>query len=169
MNKDEVKQETKKHIKEVEKLLWGIIKELVNRAITHDLSKFSNEEFPLFIEYTPKLKDCTYGSEEYKQFLKEMKPALDHHYSNNRHHPECFLLTVADDFQYHEKGKKNTICCMNLIDIIEMVCDWLVATKRHADGDIFKSIEINQKRFSYSDELKQIFINTVEAIKDGFE
>ena len=30
----------------------------------------------------------TYGSDEYKACLTEMKPALDHHYAANRHHPE---------------------------------------------------------------------------------
>jgi len=167
MTKNEVKIETKKHIKEVELLLLRIVSELENRAIAHDLSKFSKYELPIFEKYTSKLRDTTYGSDEYKQFLKEMKPALDHHYANNRHHPECFTLTVADDFQYHEKGKKNTICCMNLIDIVEMLCDWMAATKRHTDGDIMKSIEINQERFGYSDELKQIFINTVSTINNG--
>jgi len=50
---------------------------------------------------------------------------------------------------------------MNLIDLCEMISDWKGATLRHNDGDILKSIELNQKRFSYSDELKQILINTV--------
>jgi hypothetical protein len=36
-----------------------------------------------------------------------------------------------------------------------------VITMRHNDGDIWRSIEINQKRFGYSDELKAILQNTV--------
>jgi hypothetical protein len=51
---------------------------------------------------------------------------------------------------------------MNLIDLLEMLCDWKSSTMRHADGDVFKSIEINQKRFGYSDELKMFLINTAE-------
>ena len=50
---------------------------------------------------------------------------------------------------------------MNLLDIIEMLCDWKAATKRHNNGNIIKSIEQNQKRFRYSNELKQIFLNTI--------
>ena len=42
---------------------------------------------------------------------------------------------------------------MTLLDIIEMICDWKSSTMRHANGDIFKSIELNQKRFGYSDEI----------------
>ena len=161
MNKHEVEAETRRHIDTVRLLLDKISLAFKDRALEHDKSKLHSPEREIFEIYTEKLKGTTYGSDEYKQFLKEMKPALDHHYSNNRHHPEHFTLTVADDFQYHEQGKKNTICCMTLIDIIEMLCDWRAATERHADGDILKSIEINQKRFGYGDELKQIFINTI--------
>ena len=41
-------------------------------------------------------------------FLKEMKPALNHHYVNNLHHPEHFQAVDS----------------MTLIDIVEMLCDW---------------------------------------------
>ena len=54
---------------------------------------------------------------------------------------------------------------MNLIDMLEMICDWKAASERHADGDILKSIEINQKRFGYSDDLKNILINTAIFLK----
>jgi len=145
MDKDEVKKETKKHIRRVGYFLLEIQKMLFNRSQEHDESKLSKLELPIFIEFTPKLKGCTYGSKEYKEYLKAMKPALDHHYANNRHHPEHFATGIKE---------------MNLVDLIEMLCDWRAATERHADGDILKSIEINQKRFGYSDELKQMFINT---------
>jgi hypothetical protein len=52
------------------------------------------------------------------------------------------------------------------VDLVEMLMDWWAATKRHADGDIMESIEINQKRFGYSDELKSIFINTVKELEN---
>ena len=54
---------------------------------------------------------------------------------------------------------------MNLIDLLEMICDWKASSERHADGDIFKSIEINQKRFGYSDDLKNILMNTATFLK----
>ena len=139
--------ETNKHKQSVMEKVAHIQTKLAIRAAAHDNSKFSELEANLFIEMTPKLKNSTYGSEEYKQFLKDLKPALDHHYKYNRHHPE-----------YHKEGIKG----MSLVDLIEMICDWLAATERHADGNIFKSIEINQGRFNYSDELKQIFINTIK-------
>jgi len=120
---------------------------LKERAKNHDKSKLGKEELPGFTEMTDKLEGCTYGSPEYKKFLEELKPTLDHHYSVNRHHPE-----------FH----KNGINDMNLIDIIELYCDWLASSKRHKDGDIVKSIDINKKRFKMSDQLVKIFKNTVK-------
>ena len=55
---------------------------------------------------------------------------------------------------------------MNLIDLIEMLCDWKSASLRHNDGDVLKSIKINQKRFGYSDELKTILLNTIDYLDD---
>lgn len=56
---------------------------------------------------------------------------------------------------------------MSLFDLIEMLCDWKAATLRHNDGNIRRSIELNQKRFGYSDELKQILLNTLPVVESG--
>lgn len=138
--------ETIKHIIKVAENMGEIIDLLVKRSINHDRSKLSSYEAPYFEEYTPKLKETTYGSEEYRIMLEELKPALDHHYANNRHHPQYF---------------KNGINDMNLIDFLELICDWYASCSRHDDGDIIKSIEISQKRFNYSDDIKNLLLNTV--------
>lgn len=145
--KEDCIRDTNEHIDQVQIFMGEIISRLVERSLDHDTSKLESPELEIFTEYTPRLKSSTYGSDEYKQFLKEMKVALDHHYSKNSHHPEYYA---------------NGIRGMDLLDIIEMVCDWKAATMRHNDGDIMKSIEINQKRFGISDELTQIIRNTVE-------
>jgi len=144
------KTDTLKHKNRVQQLLAIGVAELVMRQCYHDDSKLVAPEKDIFDEMTPKLKDSTYGSDEYKQFLKDMKPALDHHYKTNRHHPEHF---------------KNGIEGMTLVDLLEMLCDWKAASERHTDGDILKSLEINKKRFNFSDELKQIFKNTIESFE----
>ena len=46
-----------------------------------------------------------------------------------------------------------------------MICDWYAACKRHADGDIRKSIEINTERFGLSPQLKAILLNTVPLLQ----
>ena len=329
--------QTKDHISEVRKELLMVINNLADRAQNHDASKMSDIEVDTFVEFTPKLKNSTYGSEEYKGFLEQMKPALEHHYAKNSHHPEfgykdeiwkdvvgyegmyeissfgrvrsverkvarpdgngdlkiyqrelllqptpkgylrvqisrdgyrkncmvhrlaatafipnpenkaevnhrdgnkknnnisnlewatasenqthayetglkqpCFkyfvhcveldIVTAGTEKMWKEllargydkvssasiwrsmdrEGKhcgltfvgysveegspQSMVLGMSLFDLIEMICDWRAATRRHADGDILKSIEINQKRFGYSDELKQIFYNTVKEM-----
>lgn len=80
--------DTFRHIERVRNLLNIAIKELLNRAEKHDQSKLQEPEVALFTEYTPKLASTTYGSQEYEDLKKAIKPALDHHYANNRHHPE---------------------------------------------------------------------------------
>lgn len=137
---------TQAHINLVRIYLRRAAVELLQRGEVHDLSKFSPEEVKAFTEFTPKLRGSTYGSDEYKAFLSDMKPALDHHYASNRHHPEFF----------GDAGMGG----MNLIDLLECFIDWLASTKRHADGDIRRSIEINAKRFKMSEQLVWIFQNT---------
>jgi len=145
--------ETWEHINLVMKLLASAQVELMRRQFTHDRSKLSDPEVSAFTKYTPMLKESTYGSDQYKQFLVDMKPALDHHYAHNRHHPEFF-----DD------GVEG----MNLFDLIEMILDWYAASKRHDNGDVRRSIEINTERFGLSDQLVRILQNTVPWIDDEF-
>jgi hypothetical protein len=140
-------KDTLLHIKRVNQLLILAASELLYRATKHDASKLEEFEKDNFDEFTPKLKNSTYGSEEYKSFLKEMGVALDHHYQNNSHHPE-----------HYENGLNG----FDLFDLIEMFFDWKAATERHANGDIYKSIEINKERFGYNDLIANIFRNTAD-------
>lgn len=190
--------ETHKHIHQVRTLMTKVIVNLMDRADVHDQSKLVSPEVEAFDENTPKLAATTYGSDEYKASLAAIKPALDHHYAENSHHPEHYRWRCpVCKGQWSEKqtgvtdcpdGKPHRFCprccgesaiweceCddrpnsgilgMSLLDLIEMLCDWKAATLRHDDGDIRKSIEINQKRFGYSDELKTIFLNTLGLIE----
>lgn len=139
-------QDTIDHIVKVQEYGKILSRACTEAYVHHDMSKLADPEKAIFDEFTPKLKGVEYGSDEYKGFLESMGVALKHHYAENRHHPE-----------HHENGIKG----MTLVDLCEMICDWMAATKRMKDGNIYTSIEQNQKRFGYSDELKQIFINTV--------
>lgn len=140
---------TYEHIQIVQRIMGLVILDLQERQQTHDQSKLRSPELEIFNEWTPKLAVSTYGTPEYTAMLVEMKPGLDHHYAANSHHPE-----------HHADG----IAGMSLIDLIEMLCDWKAATYRHNDGDIRKSIEINQERFDIPYLLKRIFLNTLPVI-----
>ena len=133
------------HATRVRQLLVPVIEELDERSRVHDASKTQPPELAIFDEFTPKLRDSTYGSDEYKGFLKDMGEALSHHYANNRHHPE-----------YH----KNGITGMTLIDLVEMLADWKAAGERHADGSMGRSLRVNKERFNISDDLLAILDNT---------
>lgn len=142
--------DTLRHSLRVGELMGQPIRELVDRSVKHDLSKTEEPELSVFNEYTPKLKHSTYGSDEYKSYLAAMKPALDHHYALNAHHPE---------------HRPNGINGMTLVDLIEMLADWKAATERHTDGDLTRSLEIQRERFGISDQLAQILRNTAEAYR----
>lgn len=122
-------------------VMWYIIKAcvaLLKRAIVHDLSKYSKYEAPYFRQAAlqKKLVDVEYGSDEYKQRIKELLgPALKHHYENNSHHPEYY------GYEWES---------MPPLDQIEMLCDWRAATRRHKTGDMVKSFAINARRFNIS-------------------
>lgn len=160
------REDTLEHKDKVRKYTKLCAKNLIYRGIVHDDSKLSPPEKEIFDEYTPKLKNCTYGSLSYHTFLNEMKVALDHHYKVNDHHPEYFK-------SFKLRDKKGTpmykgLEGMNLIQLTEMLCDWYASTLRN-NGNILDSIDINQERFGYSDELKIILKNTALWLmeKDG--
>lgn len=140
-------KDTLDHKEKVKKFINLCIDDLVMRAENHDNSKLESPEKKYFDEYSPKLKDCTYGSDDYKKCLDGLKPALDHHYKVNSHHPEHY---------------KNGVNGMTLVDLLELICDWKASSMRHEDGDINRSIEVNKDRFKLSDQLVDILKNTVK-------
>jgi len=142
-------KETQEHIANVRYFLSRMMFELLCRSEDHDASKLQSPEKELFDKFTPLLRDTTYGSDEYKRYLKEMGAALQHHYEVNSHHPEHYA---------------NGIYGMSLLDVMEMLADWKAAGMRHADGDIRESLSINRGRFDIDDQLFSILENTVKEL-----
>lgn len=145
------KADTLEHIHTVQVMMNKVIQDLIRRAEEHDASKLESPEVELFDEYTPKLATMEYNSPEYKESLEALKPALEHHYAVNRHHPQHFPGGVKD---------------MNLVDLIEMLCDWKASSQRQPGGNLLKSIEMNRERFEYGRELNAIFVNTADFFED---
>lgn len=118
-----------------------------------------------YIVHCKELNITTYGTErmaeELKKFgYKKAKGSAINSCLNgkcNTHLDLTFSCEIIEDYKM-----LSPISRMSLLDIVEMLADWKSASMRHATGDIFKSIEVNQKRYGYTDELKQIFINTVK-------
>jgi hypothetical protein len=141
--------DTALHILNVANQIKEIVDNLEERRRKHDKSKLQEPEKSMYDEFTPKLRGSTYGSDEYKGFLKDMGAALQHHYAENSHHPEHY---------------PNGINGMSLLDLIEMLADWKAAGMRHANGSMAQSLEINRKRFNISDQLFEILQNTVKEL-----
>lgn len=141
--------ETMKHILTVRSLLAACSSELYRRGIEHDKSKFSPEEVETFVEYTPKLKTLNYGSEEYAQCLRDMAPALEHHYQHNDHHPEHFPNGMRD---------------MDLFQLLELCVDWTASSLRTKDGSPTRGFDYACARFSIPEELKPVLLKTLEVL-----
>jgi hypothetical protein len=139
-------KDTVDHINNVQEYLLLMATKLLDRGLNHDRSKLDDPELEIFNEFTPKLKQLTFDSDEYKKCREEMAPALNHHYAKNRHHPEHFAEGIND---------------MTLIDILEMLCDWKAATLRQNDGNLRKSLDSASKRFNIDTQLKKILLNSI--------
>jgi hypothetical protein len=142
------------HISRVRHFLSVAIRNLHYRSDRHDKTKLEPPEVEGFDIATPKLAGMEYGSEEYKQSLRDLGPTLAHHFEHNDHHPEHF---------------QNGVVGMSLMALIEMLCDWRAASERvkqRADGDEYlkrsfaEGLAFNQQRFGYGDELAQVLMNT---------
>ena len=128
-------------------LLTSYKNEFEDRRKTHDKSKLEEPEKHEFDIWTPRLHEASVGTPMYDYFLHELRKALAHHYRCNRHHPEHF---------------GNGINGMTIMDLSEMLCDWIASAERHEDGDIYMSIEILSKRFKYGTPMKKVLSNTCE-------
>ena len=138
-------KDTREHIFQVAARLEAVGRVLRERGERHDASKLGAEEKPYFDAVGTQLQDLVYGSDAYRSALAMLSPALKHHYATNSHHPEHYAGGVAG---------------MDLIDLIEMYCDWAAAVLRTKDGDLARSIDINVERFGIDGPLGDILKNT---------
>lgn len=84
------RSDTLAHIKRVKELLFDCRLNLSNRGDDHDLSKLEEPEKSAFDRLKAlSLSGMAYGSDEYRACLRAEKPAIEHHYAKNPHHPEC--------------------------------------------------------------------------------
>jgi hypothetical protein len=131
------------HKAKVKYWLNGFIHVLQGRAEAHDKSKLQPPEKEMFDAFTPRLKETVFGSDEYKAALADMGDALKHHYASNRHHPEHFENGVND---------------MTLLDLLEMVADWMAAAEAKNQS---VNLAYLAGRFSISPQLVDIIANTL--------
>lgn len=136
------------HKRRVAGYMQLVANDLFHRAAVHDNSKFEPEEFEPYDVAFPELQKYPYGSEELKTVYKSIKPAIQHHFQNNDHHPEF---------------SKDGINDMTAIQLIEMVCDWLAASER-SQTSIMTGLEINKERYGIDDQTYRIIVNTAKHL-----
>ena len=142
------KKDTWQHINHVAEFIERVRDELQQRKQNHDSSKLCEPELSGYATCVPRFKGTTYGSPEYKAVVNDMRPAVDHHYANNRHHPEFF----GDD----------GINGMNLVDVLEMICDWKAAAIRAGNLDKFEeNVGKNLERFKVEPQLAKLIKNSL--------
>lgn len=140
------------HMKNIQDLIFIINRKLNSLAEKHDLDKLQEPIATIYSEIIPRYTNLVYGTEEFESYLETLNKATNH-YNKNEHHPEHF---------------KNGINGMNLLNIIEMFCDWYSASIRDG-GNIYKSISVNKKRFDISNQLEDIFLNTANFLEKAIK
>lgn len=137
--------DTRTHIALVGMYLGLVVEWLQDRARVHDASKLVSPEKEVFDVFRSKLDSLDIQSAEYKRALVEMGEGLKHHYRVNSHHPEHY---------------ENGINGMNLLDVIEMVCDWTAAAQRN-DPNGKVNLQWARERFGIDAQLESVIKNTL--------
>lgn len=145
MEQIETEEYIKGHISRVRRHINTFIQLLIRRAENHDKSKLEEPELSWWKEMDKEPR-YPYGSEEYKQKIKRWNKVFKHHYQYNRHHPEYYEYGVSE---------------MTLIDIVEMMCDWLGYKDTTTVTEALKVCDEQMARYDISEELRQIIFNTL--------
>lgn len=126
---------------------------LMERGRVHDASKFGPEERIPYVWLT-EFHRCRRANEafEYPESVEpQIKAAIQHHVTTNRHHPE-----------FHDDPND-----MSDVDLIEMVCDWTAMSQEFnqdggsAQGWADKTIGV---RVHFNAERRQFVYDMIELL-----
>lgn len=145
MEQIDTEEYIKGHISRVRKHMNTFVQLLLKRAINHDKSKLEEPELSWWKEMDKEPR-YPYGSEEYKQKIKRWDKVFKHHYKYNRHHPEHYEYGISE---------------MTLVDIVEMMCDWLGYKDTITISEALKVCDEQMKRYDIPDDIRQIIFNTL--------
>lgn len=134
-----------KHKEKVRRRLLFLSEELKKRAECHDDSKLKDPEIKYLIEMDKEPK-YEYNTPEYFNKMKRWQKFFNHHYDNNRHHPDHF---------------RNGILDMTLTDICEYLVDIISYYDEMHVHDAMDTVEKQQGRFGLDNQLSQILVNTL--------
>ena len=144
------KSATMEHKTRVAIKMSALAREMTRRGNIHDNSKFKTPEVEIYSAHFNELNNSKYGTPEYDKALSNIKPALDHHYESNDHHTQHFEDGIFD---------------MNLVQILEMLCDISVAAESKGN-DVIKELPNWMARNDVPENYYKILRNTLEHIKE---
>ena len=132
------------HINQVKSKMEFFASVLATRGTSHDSSKLIEPEYSgwLAMDQEPRYP---YGSEKYYDKINRYKEVLEHHYSLNSHHPEHF---------------ENPSTQMDLVDLIEMLCDWFSYSNNISWLEGYNTINSQCARFGLNDTIRHLLLNT---------
>lgn len=148
MSEAKARQVINDHRGRVFQYMSEISKDVMRRGNIHDESKLGPEEFPYHVKEIEEFGKHMFGTPGYDAAKKRLGPAIKHHFLLNRHHPEHFVAEIDG---------------MNLVDLMEMLCDWKSATLNHPEspGDMKRSLKLAVERYNISPQLAAILYNTI--------
>lgn len=122
------------------------------RAALHDISKYSLDEFQAVVQIKKVAREFPYGSAEYNQAISDNSVGLSKHFERNSHHPE-----------FHSDGVQG----MQLIDLIEMVCDWKAANTLRDDVQWSNVTAMHIERFKLSKDYVWLIDMIVDMLSNA--
>lgn len=138
------------HKEKVSLIMNDIARSLVERAKVHDNSKMEEPELSLGIKMSRELTGIEYGTPEYFSIMEKYSDLKGAHYDKNSHHPEHY---------------GNGINGMNLLDVVEMVSDWMAAMQQKNPSitreEALEGVEFNINRFEIDGALADVIRNSV--------
>ena len=155
--------DTRKHQQLVNEGMVTSAKMLLDRGLVHDVSKLTEVERQYYEEPVWRLnhdEDIAYGSAEYKELTALMGKGLTHHKAVNDHHPEFYELT-GDPSQMSDLLSR-----MNMFALIEMLCDWIAASKRKG-GNPAMAMKFLKEKYDMSEQLEGILLRTLTSIEEA--
>lgn len=152
--------DTRKHQQLVAERMIAVAKKMLDRAMQHDKSKLEEQEYSHYVEpvFALNTENVPYGSDRYKELVKQMGEGLDHHKANNDHHIEFFE-------PYAVQTLNDPIRAMDLFTLFEMLCDWIAASKRKGNNPC-DALKVITAKYPMDEQLQAVIRNTVAMLED---
>lgn len=144
------------HKRRVYKHINTISKELMHRAFEHDNDKIEDDLiFDIYNEHSQTQRSIPFGTKERIDFEHiTMGPAVDKHIHANRHH----LYNSRNPLSFEHA---------NLLDYIEILCDWKSAMERNelSEEDEIERIKFLLDKYNFPEDIKVAMLNTYHKLK----